>query len=224
MQINKTYRKKIITGPFLALACFVLPNQNVIDWKIAKLPDVEKTVGSPKTVKTALGEAVAFNDNDAYFLNINPLKGLDQFTLEVVFKPDDDGRFDQRFLHLGTVSDERLMFEIRVNRDSSWYFDTHIALSNGYEKTMMNKHLTHPTNRWYHAALVIDGTSAMVYINGETEFNEPLTFTPINKGAASIGVRQNLISWFKGSIYRLRITPCVLTKSEFLNDHHALNQ
>ena len=216
--------KKIMASPFMVFVCFALSAQNVTDWKIAKLPNVEKTVGSPKMVMTPLGEVVLFNDSDAYFLNINPLKGLDQFTLEVVFKPDDDGRFDQRFLHIGTVTGERLMFEIRVNPDSSWYFDTHIALSNGFEKTMMNRRLTHPTNRWYHAALVIDGMHAAVYINGVIEFNEPLVFIPINNGVASIGVRQNLISWFKGSMYRLRITPRVLTKSEFLNDHHTLNK
>ena len=218
------YHKKIVVSVFLAFACFVLKAQNVIDWKIAELPYVQKMEGSPKTLITPLGEAVIFSESDAYFLNINPLKGLTQFTLEVVFKPDQDGRFDQRFLHLGTVSGERLMFEIRVNRDSSWYFDTHIALSNGFEKTMMNSGLTHPTNRWYHAALVIDGNRAVVYLNGVTEFDEQLAFIPINEGTASIGVRQNLISWFKGSIYRLRVTPYVLTKSEFLNDHNALNQ
>ena len=215
---------KIIVSLLLPFACLTLSAQNVIDWKIAELPHVQKTEGSPKTVMTPLGAVVAFNDNDAFFLNINPLKGLDQFTLEIVFKPDDDGRFEQRFLHLGTVFDERLMFEIRVNPDSTWYFDTHVALSNGYEKTMMNRRLTHPTNRWYHAALVINGIQAVVYLNGVTEFNESLAFIPINEGIVSIGVRQNLISWFKGSIYRLRVTPRVLTKNEFLNDHHALNQ
>ena len=73
---------------------------------------------------TPLGKAVTFGDSDAYFLDVNPLKGLSKFTLEAVFKPDSDGGFEQRFLHLGTASGERVMFEIRVNRDKSWYFDT----------------------------------------------------------------------------------------------------
>lgn len=212
------YCKKIVITVFLVFRCFMLSSQNITDWIIAELPHVQKTVGSPKTVITPLGKVVTFNEEDAYFLKINPLKGLDKFTLEVVFKPDSDGEFEQRFLHLGTVSEERVMFEIRVNRDSTWFFDTHIALSNGYEKTMLNRKLTHPTNRWYHAALVIDGTRAAVYINGTAEFDEPLAFIPINRGITSIGVRQNLISWFKGSIYRLRITPRALSKSEFIND------
>jgi len=197
--------------------------QNVIDWKVAELPHIQKTEGNPQTVMTSLGKAVAFGGCDAFFLDVNPLKGLAQFTLEAVFKPDCDGEFAQRFLHLGTMSNERVMFEIRVNRDSTWYFDTHIVLPGGDWLTMMNKNLTHPTGRWYHAALVIDGARAVVYINGVEEFNEPLAFIPINEGKSSIGVRQNLASWFKGSMYRLRITPHALTKNEFLNDHHALN-
>ena len=216
--------KKIVTSAFLVFMCAAGSAQNVIDWKIAELPHVQKTEGNPQTVTTPLGPAAAFSGSDAYFLDINPLKGLEKFTMEVVFKPDGDGRFDQRFLHLGMVSGERVMFEIRVNRDSSWYFDTHIALSNGGSQTMIDENRTHPTDRWYHAALVIDGTRAVVYIDGVPEFDRPLEFVPINEGAGSIGVRQNLASWFKGSIYRLRITPHPLTKDEFLNDHHALNQ
>jgi len=211
-----------MTSIVFTFAFSAISAQNVIDWKIAELPNIQKTEGNPQMVSTPWGKAVAFGGNDAYFLDVNPLKGLTKFTLEAVFKPDNDGRFDQRFLHIGTVSGERLLFEIRVNPDSTWYFDTYIDLANGVNITMMNKQLKHPTNRWYHAALVIDGTRATVYVNGVVEFNEPLVYIPINEGVTSIGVRQNLVSWFKGSIYRIRITPRVLEKSEFLNDHQTL--
>jgi hypothetical protein len=169
-----------------------------------------------------LGDAVAFGGSDAYFLSVNPLSGFSQFTLEAVFKPDGDGGFAQRFLHLGTLSGERVMFEIRVNPDSTWYFDTHIALPGGGRLTMIDEKLTHPTDQWYHAALVITGERAVVYINGVAEHDQPLVFIPINEGTASIGVRQNLSSWFKGSLYRLRVTPRALTVSEFLHDHKEL--
>ena len=216
--------KKIITSILFVFICSTVFSQTVFDWKVAELPHVQKTEGNPQMVTTPLGKAVVFGGNDAYFLDINPLKGLIKFTLEAVFKPDSDGGFEQRFLHLGAVSGERVMFEIRVNRDNSWYFDTFITLSNGNRVTMIDKNLTHPTDRWYHAALVIDGMWATVYIDGIAEFNEPFVFVPINEGMASVGVRQNLTSWFKGSMFRLRITPRALTISEFLNDHHALNK
>ena len=219
-----TRRIKLITSVLFMLVCAVLSAQNVIDWKVAELPHVQKIEGKPQMVATSLGNAVTFSGSDAYFLNINPLKGLSQFTLEAIFKPDGDGEFEQRFLHLGTLS-ERVMFEIRVNRDSTWYFDTFLALPDGRRGlVMIDEKLTHPTDRWYHVALVIDGTRAMVYINGVLEFDRPLGFVPINEGITSIGARQNLVSWFKGSMYRLRISPRPLKINEFLNDHQVLNQ
>ena len=99
-------------------------------------------VYAQRTMSTPLGNIVAFSGRDAFFLDVNPLKGLTQLTLEAVFKPDGNGEFAQRFLHLGLLS----------------------------------------------------------------------------------GERQNLVSWFKGSMYRLRVTPRPLSLSEFLNDHQALNQ
>ena len=196
---------------------------NVFDWIVAELPHIQKTEGTPHTVATPLGKAVTFGGGDAYFLDVNPLKGLAKFTLEAIFKPDSDGEFEQRFLHLGMVRGERVMFELRVNRDSSWYFDAFIALSNGDRLTLIDKNLTHPADCWHHAALVVDGARVMLYINGMEEFNEPFVFVPVNEGIASIGVRQDLTSWFKGSMYRLRITPRALTPCEFLNDHQTLN-
>ena len=217
-----THCKKILANVFFVFACAAISAQNVIDWKIAELPQVQEIKGNPETITTSLGKAVAFGGSDAFIVDVNPLKGLTQLTLEIVFKPDGDGQFAQRFLHLGTLGD-RIMFETRVNRDSTWYFDTHLTLSNGEKLTMISEKLTHPTDRWYHAALVIDGTRAMVYINGMVEFNEPLAYVPINEGYAAIGVRQNLVSWFKGSMYRMRVTPKPLTPDEFLKDHQALN-
>ena len=219
-----TQCKKIVANALLMFACCVLSAQNVVDWKVAEIPHAIRKEGEPKTVTTPLGNAVAFSGSDAFFVDVNPLKGLTQFTLEAIFKPDGDGEFEQRFLHLGTMA-ERVLFEIRVNRDSTWYFDTFIALPEGRRGlVMIDQNLTHPTDRWYHAALVIDGTTAKAYINGKLEFDRPFEFVPFGEGITSIGVRQNLVSWFKGSIYRIRITPKTLTADDFLNDQYELNK
>jgi len=42
--------------------------------------------------------------------------------------------------------------------------------------------------------------------------------TPIQTGQSSIGVRQNKVSWFKGAIYQLRISPEALSPNDFLTD------
>lgn len=222
-----TTMKNIILSLVLSvtvLFAIAQETQHVIDWKMATLPHIQETKGNPRHVQTLSGGAVAFDGiGDAYFLGVNPLNGMDKLTLEVVFKPDHDGSFAQRFLHFGTVLGERIMFEIRVNRDSTWYFDAHTALANRASLTLIDEKLTHKTGRWYSAALVIDGEKAAVYIDGIPERSGSLAYMPINGGTASIGVRQNLVDWFKGSIFRIRITPRALTTKELLKDHHKLN-
>jgi hypothetical protein len=56
-----------------------------------------------------------------------------------------------------------------------------------------------------------------VFINRRTEFKEKITFTPFANGKTSIGVRQNKVYWYKGAIYKIRITPKAIFPDEFLS-------
>ena len=57
--------------------------------------------GQPKIVETDDGRAVQFNGTtDGLVLDVNPIQGLDTFSLEVVFRPDADGPEEQRFVHI----------------------------------------------------------------------------------------------------------------------------
>jgi hypothetical protein len=53
------------------------------------------------------------------------------------------------------------------------------------------------------------------YVNGEHELSGHVAFSPFDKGTTSIGVRMNKVSWFKGAIYEIRISPKCLLPSEF---------
>ncbi|MDP3914942.1 MAG: hypothetical protein Q8R96_14515 [Bacteroidota bacterium] len=44
-----------------------------------------------------------------------------------------------------------------------------------------------------------------------------LTFSPIQTGKTSIGVRLNEQSWFKGAISQIRVSPEALNPNDFLN-------
>ncbi len=45
-------------------------------------------LGDPKTIETAQGMAVEFDGiDDALIVDANPLVGMDEFTIEVIFKP-----------------------------------------------------------------------------------------------------------------------------------------
>src|SRR5215472_13154357 len=58
-------------------------------------------LGSPKIIDTPQGKAIEFNGvDDALFLDVHPLSGATVFTWEVIFRPDRDGRPEQRFFHL----------------------------------------------------------------------------------------------------------------------------
>src|SRR5512133_367959 len=55
-------------------------------------------VGNPRVIDTEVGRAIEFDGTrDGLFLDVNPLAGLDRFTVEVLFAPASDGAEEQRF-------------------------------------------------------------------------------------------------------------------------------
>ncbi len=198
-------------------------DQGCIDWKVAELPGVEYQLGEPQLVDSKLGPAVRFSGKEAYFLNTNPLAGMEEVTVEAVFRPDADGSFEQRFLHLGEASGERIMLETRVKPDGNWYFDAYVKRPDEEGCALIDSNLTHPAEQWYHAAFVCRKDSLFSYINGQSEKSAAFAYQAINKGIASVGVRQNKVCFFKGQMYRIRITPRALKPEEFLHDHLILN-
>ena len=97
-----------------------------------------KVLGTPQLIDTPIGKAVAFNGVDsALFVNVHPLAGATTWTWEMIFKPDADGKPEQRIFHLQSVdpatgqdiADERMLFEIRVHagidgKPAGWCLDS----------------------------------------------------------------------------------------------------
>ncbi len=54
------------------------------------------------------------------------------------------------------------------------------------------------------------------YVNGKMELQGNVDFKPINSGEMSVGVRRNKVSWYKGAIYKIKITPGVLLPEDFI--------
>jgi hypothetical protein len=88
-----------------------------------------KVLGHPQVIDTPMGKAVSFNGvDDAMFFDVHPLAGAETWTWEMIFKPDADGRPEQRVFHLqsidpstGTdVPEERMLFEIRIVKGEWW--------------------------------------------------------------------------------------------------------
>jgi hypothetical protein len=197
-----------------------------IDWTAEHHPEILEILGSPTLIRTPLGPAIEFNGRtDGIFLDSVPVEGMEEVTIEMIFKPYPDSPFEQRFMHMGAYSGARIMFESRVKKDNMWYFDAFIHLGTKAESAVLiDSTLTHPTGRWYNLALVAGTDGLTSYVNGVQQCTSDLGYKPvISEGKTSIGVRQNLVCWFKGAIFRLRITSAALSPDQFLTDHLSLN-
>jgi len=204
--------------------CFVISGRAMgeqLTWRIDNLVEIAghrvTVLGDPVVIDTPRGKAVEFDGiDDGVFIDVHPLAGMSEFTVEVVFKPYKDGAPEQRFFHMQEdPSQERVMFETRLVDDDQWFLDTFIY--SGEQKIPLyaidNKHAV---GSWYHAAIVVDGSSFKHFVNGELELSEAIQFEPQGAGRTSLGVRLNKVNWFKGAIRTARFTPRALTPEEFL--------
>lgn len=197
------------------------PAKTQVTWHLDNLDAFEGNklaiVGDPGIIETANGKAIEFDGvDDGIFLDVHPLAGMTAFTVEVVFKPYEDGAAEQRFFHMQEEgSDERVMFETRLVEGKQWFLDTFIN-SNGQKVPLYAIDSKHDTGSWYHAAIVVDGSTFKHYVNGQIELEAALEFKAQQSGNTSLGVRLNKVNWFKGAIRTIRFTPRVLTPEEFL--------
>jgi hypothetical protein len=149
------------------------------------------------------------------FLDVNPLASLKRFSIEVVVRPATDGADEQRFLHFEEATAEnRALLELRL-RDHRWALDTYLR-SGQNNLTLLDRRVTHAAGQWHVIALTYDGRTMISYVDGVRELSGDTSFAPLGEGRASIGVRQNRVSWFKGQIHSIRITPEVLAPAQML--------
>jgi hypothetical protein len=174
-----------------------------------------KVTGNPGITDCKYGKAVVFNgQTDGITLNEMPLAGLDQFTVEVVLRPDTGGNFEQRFVHLGEVQSDRVLLELRA-ADTSWYFDAFIKVGDR-EKALIDPALLHPLGQWAHLAYIYNKGKLESWVNSSKELESYLDVPPLKGGQTSIGMRQNEVSWFRGAIYKIRFTSKALKPDEFM--------
>ncbi len=225
----KTYFSKFVLLSLLSSfsICHIASSQqkeaykfnHCIYWEIKDLiHDINycQIEGSPIITDCPYGKAVSFNGmNDGIFIDTLPTYGLTKMTIEVIFKPCSGGSFEQRFLHIGEIKGNRILLELRSLEDN-WYLDAFVN-SNSVKKVLVNPALKHPLDKWYHIAFVIDGNNLYTYVNHIKELEDTFHYEPINKGKTSIGVRQNKVSWFTGTIYKIKISPYCVKTEDFLS-------
>jgi Concanavalin A-like lectin/glucanases superfamily len=170
-----------------------------------------------------MGKAIAFNGrDDALFVDVHPLAGAETWTWEMIFKPDADGKAEQRVFHLqsidpanGTdVPEERMLFEIRIVK-GEWCLDS-FATSGGQRLPLLNCEKRYPFGQWYRVTTVYDGKTLKNYVGDELQGEGEVKLVPQRPGRSSAGVRINLVDYYKGAIYSTRFTRSALGVGDFL--------
>ena len=201
----------LISGPYAQAAA------TVVEWRLDSLQSVgghrTQVVGAPRIVDTEVGKAIQFDGvRDGLIVEANPLEGMARFTLEVLLQPDVDGGDEQRFFHIEsggpgtsvTGNGNRALMELRLTA-GKWALDTYLR-HDAVGVTLLDRARTHSAGAWHAAALVYDGRTMRHYVDGQLDGAGEVAFPPLGPGRASIGVRQNLVSYFKGRIARVRVT------------------
>jgi len=208
-----------LCGSLLIVLLPVVATAQTVVWKLDNLTSIGghpvTVAGTPRVVETDSGKAIEFNGvSDGLFLDVNPLAGLERFTVEIDFQPAAEGAEEQRFVHFQEAATEnRAVVELRTLPNASWCLDSYLRYESA-SLTLIDRNAPHPISRWHTAALTFDGKTMAHYVDGKLEQSGDVAFKPLAAGRTSIGVRQNRVSWFKGRIRQVRITPRVLSSAQ----------
>ncbi|GAA4300170.1 LamG-like jellyroll fold domain-containing protein [Nibribacter koreensis] len=219
--------KTLYSRSFTFLLLFALAActpQKPILWKVTPtgLMDHSTTVlGNPtQTAGRGGANAVAFDGvDDGLIINHNPIADVDEFTVEVIFKPKVayPNNVEQRFLHIEDPANpnRRILLELRLKENNQWYADFFLKSDTG-QLTLMDASKTHPVDQWATMTLVYKDKKATGYVNGMPEVSGELEMQPLPASAkTSIGVRMDQRSWFNGEIETVRFFKTALLPKKY---------
>ncbi len=180
-------------------------------WRLDNLTKIARhettIVGHPRLVEVDGMKAVAFDGaHDGLFVSAIPIAGAKAFTIEVLIAPD-GGPEAQRFFHLQDANGRRALIELRTDGKTNWWLDAFLypkVEDSNRGLTLIDPKRVHPLGHWYWVAMRYDGRHMADFVNGVKELEGELEFAPFVDGKVSIGVRQNLVYWFKGAIREIR--------------------
>jgi hypothetical protein len=184
-------------------------------WRVAALSAIgghaAEMIGAPRVVD---GAVVFDGKKDGLLVSANPLAGRATWTVEVWFKPEEQGPAEQRFWHAQDAAGARALFETRLDGRGAWWLDTYLMQPGNEGRPLIDPQRKHPTGQWHWVALRYDGKTMAHFVNGEKEREGPVVFGPMGAGRTSLGVRQNRVHWFKGAIREVRVTSEVLPEEK----------
>lgn len=219
---SSTPQQPVIKQPAMSQAA---PHTASEIWQLDSLTHIGgaavAVLGAPQLVASPLGQVVRFNgDGERLLVSANPLGDAEEFTIEVLFKPDDAFALspEPRFVHIEAADNpnRRITIELRLNDQQQWYLDAYIK-SELSQHTLIDATKVHRVGQWYHAAITYQAREFISYVNGAPELQGEVDYLPIAAQAnTSLGARMNQIHWFKGEIAALAVTPKKLAPPQFV--------
>jgi len=177
--------------------------------------NVVTTSGTPIIANEKGGPSMCFKgEPDAALLDVNPIAGWSNFTIEALIKPRSAGTTEQRFLHIEDERAARVLLELRIVSPQEWALDTFLFDSQQNRLTLLDRTKVHSTDQWHWVALAYDGTTMTHYVDGVREVEGPVAFRAMSPGKMSLGVRLNKVSWYQGCMREIRYTPRTLAAPE----------
>lgn len=171
--------------------------------------------GSPDIVEEKTAKSICFDgEPDAALLDVNPIAGFENFTIEALIKPRTAGSAEQRFLHIEDQRAARVLLELRIVTPGEWALDTFLFDSSTSRLTLLDRAKVHSTDEWHWVALTYDGKTMSHYVDGVRELTGQLDFRAMSPGRMSLGVRLNKVSWYQGCLREVRFTPRALDAAE----------
>jgi len=206
---------------FALLLCWLAPGcaQQPTVWNFKKPDRIGNNFatisGAPSIAEERGRRSMCFKgEPDAALLDVNPIAGFRNFTIEVLIKPRSAGSAEQRFLHIEDARAARLLLELRIVSPQEWALDTFLFDSPQSRLTLLDRAKVHSTDQWHWVALTYDGTTMAHYVDGVRELEGPVAFRAMSPGKMSLGVRLNKVSWYQGCMREIRYTPRALAAPE----------
>ncbi|ALJ01495.1 hypothetical protein DC20_15360 [Rufibacter tibetensis] len=196
-------------------------------WKMDSLTAVgghlTAVIGNPKSIKGKGGAQVISFDgvDDGLLVDHNPIAGAEEFTIEVVFKPNAawPANVEQRFLHIEDMAlgQRRILLELRLNNRNQWYADFFMRTEKA-ALTLIDSTKTHPVGEWATMTLTYKDKQLKGYVNGQRELSGEIEYLPIPASAkTSIGTRMDQRSWFNGEIQSVKVWKRALQPKKYSN-------
>ena len=227
MKMKRMLSGVALVGAMLCLTAVAQEPPKQVTWRFDDTASLgghpTKVLGHPQVIETPMGKAIAFNGvDDGLCVDVHPLAGAETWTWEMIFKPDADGKPEQRVFHLQSidpatgkdVAEERMLFEIRI-RDGKWCLDS-FATSGGQRLPLLNCEKRYPFGKWYRVTTVYDGKTLRNFVGDELQGEGDVKLVPQRPGHLSVGVRINLVDYYKGAIYSTRFTRSALGVKDLL--------